>query len=269
MGHSLFDHMARLVLVRDLQTPLGPALDAGQASTDAWELLMEAEGYDPMDRVSLVFRDGDPVGCITLDTIDTGKKISACMEAVEPGSVLSSETSALEAVELLATTQWPFFFVLEHNRITGTFCHSDLSRLPFRLCLFALTLHLEESALNLLLRSPSQSWKALPRSRQEQAEAVYERRHGHAPDRERKPLDELLGCTMFCDKGTMLRKGLPIGGVRKSAIGPLFGRAEKIRNACAHAKAEQGLRDAVPCPRRLYQFIRDVQAFVDTMEQVQ
>ena len=269
MTESVFHHMSRLVLARDLQSPLGPPLQHDQPAEEAFELLCESsflDGYDAMDRFSLVIRDGEPVGWTSLDTLDNGATVADSMAAINPGSVLSSDTTALQVADLFETTRIHSFFVLEHNEITGILAYEDLFGLPFRLCLLALTLGLEQSALNLLSHSPTESWQALPQRRQEKAREVHRSRYGEKPRSEGPPLQQWLGCTMFCDKATMLKKRQLLAEWPGRRIDAVFSEAENVRNVCAHTDRDEGFNNALIARRELPRFLRDVQSLTSAID---
>jgi len=273
MNSSIFQHMAQLVRVRDLQHPLGPALGAQLAANDASVRLVEAaadDGYDPMSRISLVSSEENTVGWVGLDMLDGKGTVGECADPVRTGSVLAADTTALEAVSLFADTPWHFFFVLEHNLITGTLHYEDLFYgLPFSLCLFALMLRLEDSALTLLQKAPGRSWHALSESRRQQAESVFEKRYGHCPDQGQPPFRQLLACTMFCDKGTILRKLELLPHISGKKIREVFGRAERIRNDCAHTGSDE-MHGPAPLGRgELSGFVSDVHALIDAIDSVE
>lgn len=268
MRSSVFDQMASLVTVRCLQTQLGPELRADQTTAEAWSLLMEdtPEGYDPTSSISLVVEKGEPIGWLALDMLDSDATVGACADPIQPGSVLSADTTGLEAAQLFGTPTSHFYFVLDHTRITGTLHYEDLFRLPFSLCMFALVLQLEDSALRLVEVSPTESWGALPAGRRQKAETVYEARHGHAPDPTRLPFAELLECTTFCDKGTIIRKQSLLPDVDRKTLKAIFGRAERVRNACAHTGQNETSVSLAVKRTDLVQLIRDIRELVEKIE---
>jgi len=267
---SPFEQMAQLVLVRHLQTPLGVTLDGSETESLADDIILNDAGdnsYDPMQRIYLITKGGAPEWWVGFDMLESGKRVGDCAEAIQPSSMLSADTTALEAVGMLDRSRPHFFFVLDHDRITGTLHFSDFFKLPFRLCLFALVLQLEQSALGLIAEHPRESWKSLSDQRRRQAETVYEKRYGSAPSKEPPPFADLLGCTMFCDKGTVLRKRRLLRNVRGNAISEGFGSVEKVRNYCAHTTANEACyRDAPIDRERLGGFISDVQQIIDAIK---
>jgi hypothetical protein len=241
MPSSVFLQLTRLFTVRDLQSPLGPDVEAGMPTAEACEFLSEEAllgGYVSIDRISLVKRGAELAGWIGFDSLMPDfKTVGDSMDPIEPGMIVTADTSVLNAVDLFSTAQRHFFFVLEDNRITGTLHYQDLFKLPFRLCLFSLTIHLEQASLELALIDPQRSWEALTSSRQKLAEDVYTKRQ-EAPRENPGPVD-LLGCTTFCDKARIIGKRNLVPGASKKRIKAVFVKAEKIRNACAHTSPQQ------------------------------
>jgi len=269
----VFDQMASLVTVRSLLTPLGLEVRAEWAANDACSELMVAggeEGYDPNERISLVLDGEEPIGWVGLDMVmvDGDGTVRSCAEPIQPGSMLSADTSGLEAAELFGASTRHFYFVLDQTRITGTLHYQDLFRLPFRLCMFALVLHLEDSALRLVKVSPKESWEALPEGRREKAEIVYETRRSRAHEPTHLPFADLLESTTFCDKGTIIRKLGLLPDVDEKTLKRIFRRAEEVRNTCAHTGLEGSLA-SVPIERTdLAQFIREIKELIERIEAV-
>jgi len=261
---SVFHYMSNLVRVRDLQAPLGPPLQADQLVAIAFEDEELMKG----DRISLVMRDGEAVGWIGLDMLGEGNSlVSEQMDPIQPGSVLSGDTPALEAVRLFTETARHFFFVLDHNRITGTLHYGDLFGLPFRLCLLALTFHLEGTALELAVRSPGESWQALSEGRKQKATDIYTSRYGRPPKtEEQEPWRGLLGCTSFTDKGTILRKRGLLRGISGEQLESTFARAERVRNSCAHTGSDDAGSAIVVERTMLRDFIDDMEALIKELE---
>ena len=109
MSSSVFDHIARLVLVRNLRTKLGPQLDGDQAIDEAWEILRDAPGG--WDQISLVAQNGRITGYVDYDSAhNEGTTVSDITKRIQSDSVLSADATALEAVDLFTTTQHNFFF---------------------------------------------------------------------------------------------------------------------------------------------------------------
>ena len=133
--------------------------------------------------------------------------------------------------------------VVSGERITGLVAWSDLQKLPVRAAVFALVTGFELTMYEAIkaVFPEGDGWrKHLSEKRLEDAEELYKQRGGHESD------VELLLCTGFCDKRTILKKCFPFDSQSKSpgAI-PLskknfedrVQRIEDLRNPLAHASS--------------------------------
>jgi hypothetical protein len=237
---SIFRHLAGSVHAKHIQCALGPTVQANQSIEDAWELLMtEADGYDPLSRISLVLAGDRPVGYVGFDSLDSSlKDVASVAEPIPADGLVSADTPVLEIAKLFSKESRHFYFVLQESQITGTIHYEDLLGPQFKLCLFALTLELETTALDLALKDPAASWSVLSEGRKRKAMLAYNERYSRDPDAERLPIDQLLGCTLFIDKGKILRKRRMIAG-GPNEIDSLFGKADRVRNSCAHTDPDK------------------------------
>lgn len=140
--------------------------------------------------------------------------------------------------------------VVSGTRIDGLVAWSDLQKLPVRAAVFALVTGFELTMYEAIraVFAAGDGWrKCLGETRLENAEKVYERRGGNDSD------VELLLCTEFCDKRTILEKCLPFDAAEESGSMPMskrrFGsdvkRIEVLRNPLAHASTYAMSWDAV------------------------
>ena len=133
--------------------------------------------------------------------------------------------------------------VVSGGRINGLVAWSDLQKLPVRAAVFALVTGFELTMYEAIkaVFPEGDGWrKHLSEKRLEGAEKVYEKRDGNESD------VELLLCTEFCDKRTILKKCLPFDSQAKSpgAMPMSKGkfedeveRIEDLRNPLAHASS--------------------------------
>jgi hypothetical protein len=265
---SIFRHMAGSIQARHMQRPLGPTVQANDSLGDAWERLSAAscdEGYDPMERISLVLAGDRPAGWIGYDSlVATRTDVAGAADPIPADGIISAETQALELVRLFSKKSPYFYFVLQESQITGTIHYEDLLGSSFKLCLFALTLELETVALDLALHKPTASWSVLSEGRREKAMDVYRQRYKREPTPERLPFDHFLGCTTFIDKGTILKKR------QLTAYGPgevdsLFSEAERVRNSCAHTDPDKDFGHLLLDRASLLGFINKTEEMIDSM----
>ena len=136
----------------------------------------------------------------------------------------------------------------------------DLFGLHFRLCLLALTLQLEETALKLILQNPEASWDALPDKQKEKAKKTYRRWKGGSNGADRSPYRRLLSCTSFNDKDIIIAKR-KLFGRDDMNITKVFQEAGTIRNYCAHTKPED-IPEAMSDPEALNKAVQDIQQLI-------
>ena len=148
--------------------------------------------------------------------------------------------------------------VVSGGRIDGLVAWSDLQKLPVRAAVFALDTGFELTMYEAIktVFPEGDGWrKNLSDKRVKEAEAVYELRDGNESD------VELLLCTEFCDKRTILKKCLPFGHRAKASRSMPMSkgkfesdvkRIEDLRNPLAHAssyamswEAVENLRETV------------------------
>lgn len=241
---SYAGQLARLLTARDLQWPLGPTLPAEMTAAEASEILWEeALGkYDPTTRFSIVKKANTVVGYVTMDVIQEGtKSLAAFADQIPPDRIVHVSTPALDIFNKLEVPHLHPFFVKEKREITGTIGAGEFMGVPFRLCLFAITIELEETARDLLLKDAQASWDSLPQERRDKATQLYKDRPSTkwVPSHEYKPYREWLECTELCDKGTILRKRGLVGDMSKSKLKELFEDVERLRDACAHPNRDR------------------------------
>ena len=133
--------------------------------------------------------------------------------------------------------------VVSGGRIDGLVAWSDLQKLPVRAAVFALVTGFELTMYEAIktVFPKGDGWrKHLSDKRVKKAEAVYKLRDGNESD------VELLLCTEFCDKRTILKKCLPSDPRAKASPSMPMSkekfesdvkRIEGLRNPLAHASS--------------------------------
>lgn len=133
--------------------------------------------------------------------------------------------------------------VVSGGRIKGLVAWSDLQKLPVRAAVFALVTGFELTMYEAIktVFPEGDGWRRhLSDGRLKDAEAVYQLRGGFESD------VELLLCTGFCDKRTILKKCLPFDSQTENpGVMPMSKRSfeaavekiEDLRNPVAHAGA--------------------------------
>ena len=271
---SVFSKLASIVTAYHLQTSLGPDITPDMGPLKFDELLFETAadyGYDLTSRTSLVRDNNIPIGWCSFDSfahnIDSADKyknfrVRDVMDPIRPDSLLAAGTSYFSAVEVFNKHNAPYFyFVLNDNEITGTLYYGDLFKLPASLCIFSLTLEIEQLALDLCKLRPKESWGCLSTTRKTKIQNDYKRRH---PDSnlEKLPYADLLNATMFCDKGTILSKSNLLSKETSLLVKRIFGKADNIRNACAHTGSDSRLPTLLE-RNRLHEFFKDCHMLIN------
>jgi hypothetical protein len=166
------------------------------------------------------------------------------MNQIDPGRLLTADTSARRALQLVAASD-PFapWFVLDGHEFVGTLDYDCFFKPPFKVCLFALVMQLEQRSLWLCNQDAEASWESLSEDRRESAIRMgNKRREDLPPSGLREEADEvlrggpdaMLGYTMFCDKKTIICKRRLLPNISNSELQRVFDSMESLRNFCAH-----------------------------------
>ena len=152
--------------------------------------------------------------------------------AVLPQDLISGDTPLGRVPQILQERE--FCFVLVQDRIQKILTRSDLNKLPMRVYLTTLLVHLEGTlteAIEAVL--PNDAWKALIKSeRVDKIQALFE---------EKKAADfdtRLIDCTMLSDKITIIKKSdqlsekMPLPSNKKTK--KQLGRINSLRDRLAH-----------------------------------
>jgi hypothetical protein len=246
ISESHFLKLAYLLTVGDVCTPLLTDFDATQSTDVVWEKwsteLCGRKGLDPMEQIALVKRDGTIEGWVSYDMLKSDKILIDCMEMIKPDAILTSGTSLINAAKAFSNSSHPFFLILHEKWFKGWLPYKNLHTPPFRFCLLAMLITLEQTMLDTILLFPNESVKCLPERRLGKAGEVYNNRNYNYND-QGKPYDtKLLECTNFIDKFTILWKLMKKKIIKISF--PLEDKkfcniAEKLRNELAHPGLEE------------------------------
>lgn len=238
-GGGSFELLTRLITVRDLAQPIFGQFDVSESVADVFETWNETcmdTGQNPMDGIALATEHGRPVGWFGFDMLHEGKLIRDCADPLLPNNMLSANTPVLEAAKAFDVRGAHHYFILNENRIDGWMGYGDLFKLPFRLCLFALLLGIEQLASDLAHTQPRSALAALSPGLLEGAKRTYAKR-GLGLDPDGKEYDSsLLDCTTFAGKIKILRKNFK--GKVPACSNRLFDTAEDMRNSLAHPRNE-------------------------------
>ena len=196
---------------------------------------------------------------------DEGAIVRDCMHPLSEADLIGSDASIFDFIRRVRPRP---LLVVSGGRIEGLVAWSDLQKLPVRAAVFALVTGFELTmyeAIKVAYRGGDGWQKHLKEKRLKMARDVYDERGGHDSD------VELLLCTEFCDKRTILERCLSFDAVaRKSRAISISKREftsgvkeiEKLRNPLVHASSYAMSWDEVT------NLSRTVQSLIELREHV-
>jgi hypothetical protein len=245
-----------MITVADIMEPLGPDLMMGESTRISHDKLYDEANkadlkYDPRNRISLVFKNDEVVGYSTMDLLNSDTTIGkdGTVIQIDPTKIVSANTELFTFLATARIIDETHHIVNDATSYVGTVNINRFSKLPFRLCLLALMLNLEDTILRLAMSYPD---KALRFINTGYAESIFRKKYG-------RPWDyhsyfELLECTNFSNKCTILNKIC-----MDDDLSELLELAVEIRNNCAHsAPSEEFLK--IMNHRALWEFTRKLRA---------
>jgi len=241
---STFKVLSESISVNDICEPFIGEFDSSQDAQELSEEWMEIcceKGLNPMEPIGLVKRNQKIIGWICFEVLESPKTLYECMDPIIGDILISSDTPLLEAIHVICRSNDFIFLVLKGNQFIGFLHYSHFHKLPFRLCLFALLMDLERTMLKITKSNPTSFLKNLTKGRLNCAEKIGGLR-GLSLNEENKVFDyNLVECTQFIDKFTMLRKNLEIVQKCPNIDSRFNKKAEKIRNSIAHPEGEESV----------------------------
>lgn len=256
-GGTVFEAIASRITVRDIAEPIRLTIEDGTDPLEVAELLREEVPENP-DPFALVLSAGLPLSVLSLDDLeaaDPGESLSDLGGRLGPNDLVSANTRILDLIDLWAQSYHPLW-VLDGNRVIGHVEVGSLYELPARLCLLALTLELEDEALQLLLIDPFRSQEALSPHRRALADEALRFR-----DEKRKlPFSsrELIRYTNYIDKGNVIKKLALVDGPALAKVNVTFDRAQTLRNVLAHTGSAWDLVAAFESPAALANALTEI-----------
>jgi hypothetical protein len=231
--------IASLVTVRDIFTPFVATFDiARQVSDVSYEWSAELSAGDPLNEMALAASDGKPVGLLSFDALEAGKALTDCVDEIRLDMLVTEDTPLGQAAQMFAATEPYYFVVIRGNEFVGWLSYHDLYKLPFRLCLFAALLSIEERMLFVVQRDAAACFSMLSERRQDAARKLYHLR-GFKPDLLGQETPHLLvTCTNFIDKALMLQQSEWVKVIPAASAQSLMRLAERVRNKLAHPGAD-------------------------------
>lgn len=195
----------------------------------AW---LEANGYD----AAPVYRDGDPVGFVTVDDAGAEDAGDSSLDArltpltiehmVDGGAAFPAVVSAL--------VERPVYFLGGHSHVSGVLTRADLNTSPARIYLFDRISSLEEHLCELIL-DVAPDWKDAPVTADE-LDAIESR---HADARAANVAHEEIRYAQFSTLETVVANvkdcWQACGFATKGAANSRLHEVTKLRNDVAHA----------------------------------
>ena len=195
--------------------------------------------YLPVER-----NNGDIVGLFSARNSSTAKEghddelVRDHMCPLSEADLIGANTPILDFIRRVRPKP---LLVVSGERIDGLVAWSDLQKLPVRAAVFALVTGFELTmyeAIKVVCTDDDDWNRHLASNRLEGARRVYERRDGSDSD------VDLLLCTEFCDKRTILKKCLPFTStaeqdrampISKRTFATKVKNIEDLRDPLAHA----------------------------------
>ena len=221
MSTSIFEQVTSSLTVMSICGSLGPNIYEDTPLSELEDELDPGENpnFDPISNPSCVIdSNGNRVGILWFSDFFEEEEdpeiffVKDVMRRPAPWQFLSSSTTILEAVQLMAKLSNEPFYVIHGNQLVGYLWYRHLFHPVGRLALLALALEIEEQALRLCQHPPyrQDAWQSISDSRRRKAIEVYRHRYGRESEAP-KHIDRLIDCTQLADKGTMIwkRKVIP------------------------------------------------------------
>lgn len=206
----------------------------------------KAANFNPtFDYLPVEGADGNIVGLFSAKSanaadVDDELLVRDHMCPLSEADLIGADATILDFISRLRPKP---LLVVSGGRINSLVAWSDLQKLPVRAAVFALVTGFELTMYEAIkaIFPEDDGWrKYLSKKRLKDAEGVYELRGGNESD------VELLLCTEFCDKRTILKKCLRFDSQAKSSgVMPMskgkfedeVKRIEDLRNPLAHASS--------------------------------
>ena len=207
---------------------------------------VEAANIEPIyDYLPVEGTDGNIVGMFaakdSADAADVdGEFVRDHMSPLSEADLIGADATILDFIFRVRPRP---LLVVSGGKINGLVAWSDLQKLPVRAAVFALVTGFELTMYEAIkaVFPKGDGWREhLSDTRLKDAEDVFEKRGGNQSD------VELLLCTEFCDKRTILKQCLPFdsqatsSGTMPMSKGKFEGEIKKIenlRNPLAHASS--------------------------------
>ena len=234
---SIFKELSQQIRVNDIYEPFIGEFQDSDSVELAWYTFMEID-VDPFEQIALVKENKRPTGWIGFEDLDAGKYLYECYNPITGDIFISSDTTLLKAINTVFNEKNILYLVLKENNIIGFLWWHHFSKLPFRMCLFALLIDLEKEVSDLLKANPESFLKNLSDRRLKYARKIYNNRGFPLNNDNEEYGNKLIDCTGFKDKLDMLRENPNIKEKCPNIISKYTDQARDIRNSIAHPDGE-------------------------------
>jgi hypothetical protein len=271
-SQHILTRMAALVTVGDVCGEILTTFDADTKIPEAASIWQDAcldrVPSDPLAYVSLVSKEGKVVGWLDFSDLviepDRTDAVEACMMKIKVGSLVTAETPLLEAVKLFDARSPYCFLVIKGTVIVGAFSYQDLLSIPFRSCLFAMLLSIEQGILDIAQTDATLAVSKLKKEIRERLEKRIRKRlpSGQTvnPSRiiEQASFFEVLNILRTCSKTKRQLGSLNAGYTKQRRIYGAAGaevkhdqklrvdQAVELRNALAHPNQPWRISQLLP-----------------------
>jgi hypothetical protein len=282
--------------VRQIQSPVSRR-DGGEKLVDLdaeWKRL-EMNNRIPSLTVELVENNGLIVGWWDFDeygffgeehydSAPSAELLEEIARPIELSTVVTGDTPVTEVIERLSDSTVGWLFVVENGDVSGIVSYKDLFGPIGSLCLLALCFELEAAALRLCQAFSRQCFESLSEGRREKTLEEFKKHHNlddldykklreacstidDKPDtdtRMTRKYEALLERTMFIDKGKMINGCKLLIDKSASEVKRVFGRAERVRNACAHPPGPADVESVLEL-EQMAGFVRDCRRLTESI----
>ncbi len=246
-SQHILTRMAALVTVGDVCGEILTTFDEDTRIPDAASIWQEAcldrVPSDPLAYVSLVSKEGKTIGWLDFSDLvaepDRTDAVKACMMPIKVGSLVTAETPLLEAVKLFDARSPYCFLVIKGTAIVGAFSYQDLLSIPFRSCLFAMLLSIEQGILDIAKTDAALAVSKLTKDTKQRLEKRITKR---LPPGQTTNPSQIIEQASFSDVLNVL-KSCPRTNRRLTALNTDYTKQRRVYRATgAELKQEQKLR---------------------------
>lgn len=247
---SDFQSLSSRVLVTDIMHPIGGTIAAETSIKDAEaQVFADAESahIEATDHIWLLYDRNGAIGYVTLRSDcfhdpPESDRVGDGAEPIGPTDFIAANSTALAATRYLSACESDRLFVIDGTAICGVLQHDCVFHPLFRVCLFAMTIQLEELMLVWLIRHADEAWEKLSKEDVESVRNTFRNRYQDLSFDSAKPSTK-LGCLTFHHrKKLFLKLDTPDDWPEtwpKNRLRSVLHQIKGIRNNLAHPSEDQ------------------------------